>query len=105
MDLASGPISLGSYLRTQFSWVQRQDPKFLGFRFLNIIICVINIVIFIIIKSINIKKYFFFIIINNINIKNIIICIVNIIICIMINIIYKIIKNFEIFFINIEKQP
>jgi hypothetical protein len=54
---------------------------FLGFRFLNIAICVINIIIFIIIKSINIKI--------------IIICIINIIIFIIINIICKIINKFE----------
>jgi hypothetical protein len=53
---------------------------FLGFRFLNITICVINIIIFIIIKSINIKI--------------IIICIINIIIFIIINIICKIINKF-----------
>jgi hypothetical protein len=54
---------------------------FLGFRFLNITICVINIIIFIIIKSINIKI--------------IIICIINIFIFIIINIICKIINKFE----------
>jgi hypothetical protein len=46
----------------------------LGSRFLNIIICILNIIIFIIIKSINIK--------------NIIICIINIIIFIIINRLY-----------------
>jgi hypothetical protein len=66
---------------------------FLGFRFLNITICVINIIIFIIIKSINIKI--------------IIICIINIIIFIIINIICKIINKFEkntIIIIMEEKQ-
>jgi hypothetical protein len=80
----SWPITIESCLQTQSKWVLLQDPRFLGFRFLNIIICVINIVIFIIIKSINIKI--------------IIICIINIIIFIIINIIYKIINKFE-------KQP
>jgi hypothetical protein len=50
-----------------------QVTRFLDFRFLNIIICVKNIVIFITINTINIK---------------------NIIIFIIINIIYKIINNF-----------
>jgi hypothetical protein len=73
----------------------RQDPRELSLRFLNIIIfiitlsinmknsiiCVINIIIFIIIESINIK--------NNI------ICVINIIIFIIINIINKIINKFE----------
>jgi hypothetical protein len=54
---------------------------FLGLRFLNIIICIINIIIYIIIKSINIKI--------------IIICVINIIIFIIINIINKIINKFE----------
>jgi hypothetical protein len=53
----------------------------LGLRFLNIIICVINIIIFIIIKSININI--------------IIICNINIFIFIIINIICKIINKFE----------
>jgi hypothetical protein len=53
----------------------------LGLEFLNIIICIINIIIYIIIKSINIK--------------NIIICVINIIIFIIINIINKIINKFE----------
>jgi hypothetical protein len=47
----------------------------------NSFICVINIIIFIIIESINIK--------------NIIICVINIIIFIIINIINKIINKFE----------
>jgi hypothetical protein len=51
-----------------------QDRRLLGSRFLNIIICILNIIIFIIIKSINIK--------------NIIICIINIIIFIIINRLY-----------------
>jgi hypothetical protein len=59
----------------------REDLRLIGLRFLNIIICVINIVIFLIIK--------------NIIIKNIIICVINIIIFIIINIINKIINKFE----------
>ena len=55
MGPASGPNALGSGVKTQFSWVQRQDPRFLDLKFLNIIICIINIIIYIIIKSINIK--------------------------------------------------
>jgi len=55
---ASGSISIGSCLRIQFYWVLprdqiemvlRQDPRFLVLRFLNIIICVINIVVVVII--------------------------------------------------------
>jgi len=71
----------------------------MGVRFLNIIICVINIVVFIIINNININNIIicviniiFFIIINSINIRNIIICIK---IIIIINIINKIINKFE----------
>jgi hypothetical protein len=67
-----------------------QDLRFLGLKFLNIIICVINIVIFNIIKSINIKI--------------IIICIINIIIFIIINIIYKIINKFEKTLLSILKN-
>jgi hypothetical protein len=76
----------------------------MGLRFLNIIICVINIVVFIIINSININNIIIcviniivFIIINSINIRNIIICIkiIIIIIIIIINIINKIINKFE----------
>jgi hypothetical protein len=59
MGPASGPNSNGSCVRTQFSWVRRQVPTLIGLRFLNIIICVINIVIFIIIKNINIKILLF----------------------------------------------
>jgi hypothetical protein len=81
LDPASAPNFLESRVKTQFFWVKRQDPMFLGFRFLNITICVINIIIFIIIKSINIKI--------------IIICIINIFIFIIINIICKIINKFE----------
>ena len=47
----------------------------------NIIICVINIIIFLII--------------NSMNIKNIIICVINIIIFLIINIINKIINKFK----------
>jgi hypothetical protein len=65
-----------------------------------------------IIKSINIKKYnylcykyYFFIIIKSINIKNSIICIINIIIFIRINIINKIVNKFEKnIIINIENK-
>ena len=78
-----------SCVRTQFSQVFLQDPRFLGHRFLNIII-------FIIIQSINIKhiiicvvNIIIFIIIKIINIKSIIICVINIIIFIIINIINK----------------
>jgi hypothetical protein len=74
MSPASEPNSLGSSVRTHFSWVRRQDLRFLGLRFLNIIICAINFIIFIIIKIIHIK---------------------NIIICIIINIINKISNKFE----------
>jgi hypothetical protein len=86
----SGPNSLASCLRTQSKWILLQDPRFLGLKFLNIIICVINIVIFIIIKSINIKI--------------IIICIIKIIIFIIINIIYKIINKFEKQLLSILKN-
>jgi hypothetical protein len=55
MSPASEPNSLGSGVRTHFSWVRRQDLRFLGLRFLNIIICAINFIIFIIIKIIHIK--------------------------------------------------
>jgi hypothetical protein len=72
----------------------------MGLRFLNIIICVLNIIVFIIINSININNIIIcviniivFIIINSINIRNIIICIK--IIIIIINIINKIINKFE----------
>jgi len=67
------PILLGC-VRTQSSWVQHQDSRFLGLRFLNIII---------------------YIIIKSINIKNNIICVINIIIIIIINSINKIINKFE----------
>ena len=111
MNYASRPISLKYCVRTQFSWIEHQDsrvmghasrpkgdesfikihfawvlppdPRFLGLIFLNIIICVINIVIFIIIKSINIK---------------------NITIFIIINIIYKIINKFEKQLLSILKN-
>ena len=76
-----GPNSHESCVKTQFCWVRHEDPMFQGLKFLNIIICIINIVIFIIIKTINIK--------------NSIICVTNIIIFIIINIINKIINKFE----------
>jgi hypothetical protein len=59
---------------------------FLGLGFLNIIICLINIIIFIII--------------NNIIIKNILVCIIHIIIFIIINIINKFGKIIIIIIIN-----
>ena len=62
----------------------------MGLKFINIIIFILNIIIFIIIESINIK--------------NIIICVINIIIFIIINIINKIISKFEKnIIINIKK--
>jgi len=92
---ASEPKANESCVSTQFSWVRHQDPKFLDHRFLNIII-------YIIIKSINIKNIIIcviniiiFIIIKSINIKNSIICVINIIMFIIINIINKIINKFE----------
>jgi len=57
----------------------------------NSIIYVMNIIIFIIIKSINIK--------------NIIFCVINIIIFIIINIINKIIIKLENIIFNIKKHP
>jgi hypothetical protein len=61
-----------------------------------------NIIVFIIIQSINIKNIIIcainiiiFIISKNINIKNSIICVINIIIFIIIDIINKIINKFE----------
>jgi hypothetical protein len=61
-----------------------------------------NIIVFIIIKIINIKiiiicikNIIIFIISKNINIKNSIICVINIIIFIIIDIINKIINKFE----------
>jgi hypothetical protein len=67
------PRANGSCVRTQFSWVLCRDPGLLGFRFLNIIISLINIIIFIIVESINIKP--------------IIICVLNIISSIVIKMI------------------
>jgi hypothetical protein len=63
----------GSCVRIQFSWVLCQDMRLLDFGFLNIIISLINIIIFIIVESINIK--------------HIIICILNIISSIVIQMI------------------
>jgi hypothetical protein len=77
----SGPKAQESYIKTQFSWVLQQDPVLLGlhqdsrllsFRFLNINIFLINI---------------FFIIVESINIKHIIICVLNIISSIIIKLI------------------
>jgi hypothetical protein len=83
---ASGSRSLKSCVSTQSSRVICQDSMFLGFGFLNIIIYIINIIIFVIIKSIRIKNIIIyviniiiFIIIKTINIKNSIICVINII--------------------------
>jgi len=67
------------------------EPNSLRSGFLNIIICIINIVIFIIIKTINIK--------------NSIICVTNIIIFIIINIINKIINKFEKHYYQYWKKP
>jgi hypothetical protein len=87
-------------------------PNSLGLRFLNIIICIIKIIIFILIESINMKNsiiyginIIIFIIINSINIQNIIICVINIVIFIIINIINKKIIYLKKNYINIEKQP
>jgi hypothetical protein len=78
---ASKPNFVGSSVKTQLSWVLCQDPRFLGLEFLNIIICVINDIIFLIIQGIHIK--------------NIIICVLNIMIFIIINV-----KNAIIIIIN-----
>ena len=75
-------------------WVLRQDPRFLGLKFLNIINCTINIIIFIIIKSIDIKNIIIYLIINIIHIKNTIICIINIIIFIIVKLINIIRKKY-----------
>jgi hypothetical protein len=69
-----GPNSLG------YCVIQHHVTRFLDFRFLNIIICIKNIVIFIIIKSINMKNIIIFNKNNNI--------------FIIINIIYKKINIF-----------
>ena len=94
MGPLSGPKRIGYCVKTQFSWVPHQDPRFYRLRFLNIIICIINIIFFIISKGINIKNsiicvinIIIFIIIKSINIKNSIICVTNIIIIIIIIII------------------
>jgi len=84
---------------------------FLGLGFLIILICVINIILFIIIKNIHFKNNIIylinkiiFIIIESINIKNSLICVINIVIFIIINS-YNI-KNIIIFLINIvARQP
>jgi hypothetical protein len=62
-----------SCVRTQFSWILCQDLGLLDLGFLNIIIFLINIIIFIIVESINIK--------------HIIICVLNIISSIVIQMI------------------
>ena len=61
MSPTSGLKVNRSCVDTQFSWVWYQNPRFQSLRFLNIIICIINIVIFIIIKHINIKKILLFV--------------------------------------------
>jgi hypothetical protein len=76
----------------------------LSLEFQNIIICIINVIIFIKIKSIDIKNIIIFVIINTINIKNTIICIINIIIFIIVKIINIILVKFEKNIINIEKH-
>jgi hypothetical protein len=108
IPLGSEPDSVGSSIqihgnrswqRIQEHWVQRQDPMFLSLGFLNIIICLINIIIII-------KNSFFF-------------CIIHIIIFIIINIINKRINkcgkkllllslsliNLKNTIITIEKKP
>jgi hypothetical protein len=108
IPLESEPDSVGSSIQThgnrswqriQEHWVQRQDPMFLSLGFLNIIICLINIIIII-------KNSFFF-------------CIIHIIIFIIINIINKRINkcgkkllllslsliNLKNTIITIEKKP
>jgi len=100
------------------SWVWtrlRPTPSWKSVQIKNNIIWVINIIIFIITQSINIKNIIIcvviilkilnitiyviniiiFIIINSVNIKNIIIGVINIIIIIIIDIINKIITKFE----------
>ena len=74
--LGSAEPRVGSCVKTQFSWVRCQDPRFLSLRFLNIIICIIIIII---IKSIDIKNIIICLIIKSIDIKNITICLINII--------------------------
>jgi hypothetical protein len=49
----SGPMINEYCVRTQFYWILHQNPRFLNLRILNIIICFINIIIFIIINIIN----------------------------------------------------
>jgi hypothetical protein len=123
--LRSAEPHVGFCVRIQFSWVRCQDPRFLGLRFLNILNCIINIIIFIIIKSIDIKNIIIclkiksidikniiiyliniiiFVIINIFNINNTIICIINIIIFIIVKIINIILIKFKkIYIINVEK--
>jgi len=85
------PKVLGSGIQEgQSVWVWCCRQTHLNINIKNIIICIINIVIFII---------------NDIvNIKNIIICIINFLICIIINIANIIINKFEKYIINIEKN-
>ena len=97
---------LGSWIWRQLTCVLPLDSKLLGLEFLNIIICVTNIIMVIIIKSIHFKNSIIFIInniifiiIESINIKNSIICVINIIILIIILSIN--IKNIIICVINI----
>jgi hypothetical protein len=51
---ALGPNSV--CVRTHFAWVLHRDPILLSIGFINIIICVINIIIFLIIQSIHLKN-------------------------------------------------
>jgi len=78
--------------------------KVLGFKFLNIISCIINIIIVVVvvIKSINMKNSIIYVIniiifitIESVSIKNNIIYVINIIFFLIINIINKIIIKFE----------
>jgi hypothetical protein len=76
----------------------------LGLEFINIIVCVINIIIFIITQSIHIKIYNYLWYLG-LRFLNIIICVINIIIFSITNKIYKIINKFEKkIIINTEKQ-
>ena len=91
LGYASRLGSLGSCIGTQSSWILCQDPRFLGLGFIDIIICIINIIIFLILQSIHLKnkilsviKIIIFIIIQSIYIKNIIIYVINILIFITI---------------------
>ena len=58
---SSGRLSLWSCIRTHCCWVLRRDPILLGIGFINIIICVINIIIFLMIQSIHLKNIIIFV--------------------------------------------